>query len=308
MKNMRMKQVLFLLMISQGLWIVSCSNTEKKETVKSQPKPMITNEVAAKENILNMDTEDTLSSGDQPQADTNEIAKETSSLNNQVESNSQYWALYEAIKSQKDEQIKREASRILLKDPKDLKALNAFAMSSYRKGRYALARHLLNKAKQYHPNSAEIYANLGVIDLATDDKRSAMQNFKRSLELNSDDQVSAANIGSLYVREQDYTKAKVALEISYRKGMRDPKVLNNYAISLAATGKYEKANEIYEEVLRMQPSNKEVLFNSAVLLIEHLKKYNEGLDRVQKLKFIGGPAESKNKIIALENKAKAGLK
>ncbi len=223
-------------------------------------------------------------------------------------SSSIYWNLNEAIKIQNDEMIVKESTQILLKNPGDLRALNAMAVSSYRKGRYNLARYLLNKAKQAHPNSSEVYSNLGVVDLAVDDKRSAIQNFKKALQLNSEDAVAAANVGSLYVREKDYAKARVALEVAYRKGFRDPKTLNNYAVALAANGKYDKANDIYEEVLKQQPSNKEALFNSSVLLIEHLKKYNEGLDRLQKLKFSGGPADSKNKIIALENKAKAGLK
>ncbi len=289
---------------------LGCSSAEKNSS-GSQGKSSVTNESAGKETILNMDTENAFSdtsSASTPGPSLPEIGKETSALANKVESNSVYWPLNKAIKSQKDAQIKKEATLILLKNPKDLVALNALAMSSYRNGKYTLARYLLNKAKQYHPNSPEVYSNLGIIDLASNEKRSAILNFKKALEINSNDPVAAANIGSLYVSEKDYSKASIALEIPYRKGWKDPKVLNNYAIALSATGKYEKANSIYDEILKVQPMNKEVLFNSAVLLIEHLKKYNEGLDRLQKLKFAGGPADSRNRIIALENKAKTGLK
>jgi hypothetical protein len=37
-------------------------------------------------------------------------------------------------------------------------------------------------------------------------------------------------------------------------------------------------------------------------------KYQEGLDVINRLKFVGGPADTRNRIITLENKAKAGLK
>ncbi|MEK6773851.1 MAG: tetratricopeptide repeat protein [Bdellovibrionota bacterium] len=307
-----MKHNMFNAKILFSVWAIcvfsSCSSTNEKST-KAQGTSVTptTNpsEAAADESLL----QDTLSQANTSNPSVNEeMYKETSQLSGKVQTGSIYWTLNEAIKSQSDDLIMKEASQILLKTPGDLRALNAMAMSSYRKGRYSLSRYLLNKAKQLHPNSAEVYSNLGVVDLAVGDKRSAILNFKKAIQLNSDDSVAAANIGSLYVRERDYSKAWVALEISYRKGLRDPKVLNNYAIALAANGKYDKANEIYDEALRLQPSSKEILFNSAVLLIEQMKKYNEGLDRIQKLKFTGGPADSKNKIIALENKAKAGLK
>lgn len=284
--------------------LIGCSSSGKKNT------PAVMDEALATGVNSVIDFNDTLPGSEDekklpPAAGTTAVEPLSpgKTLNNSV-----YWKLTEAIKIQNDEMIVKESTQILLKNPGDLRALNAMAMSSYRKGRFTLARYLLNKANQVHPNSAEVYSNLGVVDLATDNKRDAIQNFKKAMQLNSEDGVAAANIGSLYVRERDYAKARVALEVAYRKGFRDAKTLNNYAIALAANAKYDKANEIYEEVLRQQPSSKEALFNSSVLLIEHLKKYNEGLDRLQKLKFTGGPADSKNKIIALENKAKAGLK
>ena len=44
------------------------------------------------------------------------------------------------------------------------------------------------------------------------------------------------------------------------------------------------------------------------LLVDHMKQYNEGLEIINRLKFVGGPEDTRNRIIALENKAKAGLK
>lgn len=290
--------------IALGLsFFLGCSSSEKKDSATATDeafKSGVTSVLDFNDSLPGAEEEKKLPPQVNPVAEPQAMGK---TLNSSV-----YWRLNEAIKIQNDEMIVKESTQILLKSPGDLRALNAMAMSSYRKGRFSLARYLLNKASQIHPNSAEVYSNMGVVDLATDNKRDAIQNFKKAIQLDSEDGVAAANIGAIYVRERDYAKAKVALEVAYRKGFRDVKTLNNYAIALTANAKYDKANEIYNEVLRQQPSSKEALFNSSVLLIEHLKKYNEGLDRLQKLKFTGGPADSKNKIIALENKAKAGLK
>ena len=60
--------------------------------------------------------------------------------------------------------------------------------------------------------------------------------------------------------------------------------------------------------MKEQNNNREILLNYAILLIDHLNKFKEGVDVLSRLKFVGPPSESRNRIIALENKAKAGLK
>ena len=225
-------------------------------------------------------------------------------------------ALTEAIRAQSDDKIYTESIHVLASSPHDIKALNALAMYHYKKGRYDLSRFLLGKALAAHPKSAEIYSNLGVIQLAQKETKDAVKSFRKALEIDLDDPVAASNLGAIYTREKDWAKANVVLEIAYKKGMRDPRLLNNYAITLTAMAKYEKAEVFYKEILQEnQPSataslvsNKEILLNYAILLVERMGKYSEGLEVINRLKFVGGPGESRNKIIALENKAKAGLK
>ncbi|MEN0057960.1 MAG: tetratricopeptide repeat protein [Bdellovibrio sp.] len=221
---------------------------------------------------------------------------------------SQYAALNEAVKSQSDERIYQNATQILAQSPQDAKALNALAMYHFKKGRFDLSRFLLNKAIATSPRQSELYSNLGIVQLAQDERRDAIKSFRKALDVNSDDSVAAANLGAIYVQERDYNKAQVVLETAYRRGQRDPRMLNNYAIALTANRKYDRAEDLYKSALKDNNSNKEVLFNYAVLLVDHLNKFQEGLDMINRLKFVGGPADTRNKIIALENKAKAGLK
>ena len=220
---------------------------------------------------------------------------------------SQYAALNEAIRTQSDERIYTAATQILTMSPNDAKALNALAMYHYKKGRLDLAKYLLNKGINANPRTGELHSNLGVVLLAQKENRDAVKSFRKALEINSEDAVAASNLGAIYVQEKDFTKANVVLDTAYRKGVRDPKVLNNYAIALTASAKYDRAEDIYKLLMKEQ-NNKEILFNYAVLLVERLGKYQDGLEVINRLKFVGGPADTRNKIIALENKAKAGLK
>jgi Flp pilus assembly protein TadD len=225
-----------------------------------------------------------------------------------VIASSHYSALNSAIKSQNDEAIYKAATDILAQSSADPRASNALAMYHYKRGRFDLSRYLLSKAISGSPRTAELYSNLGVVQLAQNERRDAVKSFRKALEMNSQEPVAAANLGAIYVQERDYNKGAMILEVAYKKGIRDARVLNNYGIALTATGKYDKANDMYKAALKESDSNREVMLNYAILLIDKMEKYQDGLEVLNRLKFVGGPADSRNKIIALENKAKAGIK
>ena len=221
---------------------------------------------------------------------------------------SPYAQLNEAVKAQSDDRMYQVASNILMDNPQDMRALNVMAMYHYKKGRFELAEYLMKKAISANSVTGELHNNLGVILLAKNERREAIQSFRKALELNMDDAVAAANAGAFYVVEKDYSKARIALETAYKRGVRDSKIMNSYAVALAAGGKNDQAEDLYETILKTNSNDRETLFNYATLLIEGMKKYSEGLDVISRLKFVGGLAESRSRINALENKAKAGLK
>lgn len=220
---------------------------------------------------------------------------------------SMYASLNDAIKSQNDDGIQKAASDILMQNPKDIRGLNALAVVNYKKGRYEAAQYLLNKAIAANGNSSELYGNLGLVYLAKNDRKEAVKQFRKALQVNPQDAIAGANLGSIYIQEKDYNKASLALEIAVKKGLKDPKILTNYAITLAATGKTKEAADMYEKILKDNASNKEAMLNFAILQIEVLQKNKEGLDLLNRLKFVGAPLESRETIKSLEIKAKAGL-
>lgn len=216
--------------------------------------------------------------------------------------------LDQAIRDQNDQMIFSEASVALIRNPKDSKALNAMAMYHYKMGRFDLSEYLLRQGIKATPNSAELHNNLGVVLLATGQYRDAILSFRQAMVINPNDPVAGANIGAIYVKEKDFSKAIIALEIANRRGQKDPRTQLNYAVALTATGQASRAKKIYKDLLSDNENNREALLNYAILLVDHLKEYREGLEVINRLKFVGGPADSRLSINELENKAKAGLK
>lgn len=182
------------------------------------------------------------------------------------------------------------------------------AMEEFKKGHFEIAEANINKAIKEQPNKTEHYHNLGLIHLAKNEQREAIRAFRKGLQLNPQDAAIASQLGAIFTKEKDYVKAEIALEIPVQKGSKDPNVLNNYAIVLTANKKTDEAEKIYEKILRANPGSRDIMLNYSIFLIDQKQKYKQGLDLLNRLKFVGAQPEARNIINALENRAKAGLK
>jgi tetratricopeptide (TPR) repeat protein len=219
-----------------------------------------------------------------------------------------YSALDSAIESKNSERIKNQSLDMLLSEPKDLKALNALAMSYFNQGKFEAAFYLLNKVLRLDPGSSAAYNNLGLIYLQRNDQPAAIQMFKKSLELNSENYLAASNLGSIYVTQKDHAKAVLVFESVTNRQNYDELTLNNYAVALSTTGKTEEAVTLLEGLIEKNSSLKSALLNLSINYIEKLKKYDKGLATLDRLKFVGPDSDSQQLIKDLEKKAKAGLK
>ena len=286
-----------LILLVLSFYLYACSS----ETTKTE-QPSAENVVAPQIGMANESTTEPMKT---EKIDTKN--EESISVVAPVVASSLYTSLNEAIKTQNDDAIFKTSSEVLTQNPKDIKGLNALALFYYKKGHLEAAQFLFNKAISINPSSSELYGNLGLVELAKGDRRDAIRTMRKALEINPQDGIVGANLGSLYIQDKDYVKAIFALEIPIKKGMKDYKVMNNYAIALAGTGKVKDAAEIYEKLLKENQSQREVMLNYAILLIENMQKNKEGLDLLNRLKFVGAPQDARDTIKNLENKAKAGL-
>ena len=215
--------------------------------------------------------------------------------------------LSDAIKSNNNEEVARVCFSLLSVNSKDIYALNALAVIYYKRGEFTAAQMMLERALKENSKSSDLYNNMGLVKLGMNESREAIKYFRKALTYNPNDSIAAANIGALYLREKEYGKGLIAMEIAAAK-LKDNRVMMNYAIALVANRTFEKAEGIYQFLLRNTTSDLDIMFNYSILLIDHLGKNQEGLDLVNKVKFLGPSSEMKNKIVSLENKAKAGLK
>lgn len=212
-------------------------------------------------------------------------------------------------KSNRYDQIKDEATRNLAVNAADTSALNALALSYYKKNKLGAARIILDRALEKNPNYPQTLTNLAVIDLAESEPGHALANLKKSMKLDDRNPETLALIGSIYLQNKDFAKALLPLEQSYKRDKSNYQLANNYAIALTKNKSYDQAQKVYEEIMVQNSRDPVILLNYANLLVDYLNKPKDALNLVYKAKFI---ETEKKEIVDLANKiekkAKSTLK
>ncbi len=210
-----------------------------------------------------------------------------------------------AIQKQDDRGIAIFSRKILIQSPLDAKALNALALYHFKKGELKAAEALLSKAISANDQISMLFSNLGIVLQSLKDESGAVKAYRQALKVDPFNPIAAANVGAYYAQVKDYKKAQVALEIAVEKGQRDWRTLNNYGVTLMALGQYPFAETQLKKSSELQPQNTAVLLNYAILLVDHLGKPAQGLDIINRIRFMGPSPDMRKKISELENKAKS---
>lgn len=215
--------------------------------------------------------------------------------------------LSQSVRSGDWKQLEKRAQSILMKNPREPKALNALGIASFRLSRPKLALYFFSKAmKSAGPEEkGMLLNNMGLVHLQMGEETAALRNFREALQSFSGDPVSAANLGSLYLRQGDSGKALIAFDLAAARFSQDAKFLNNYGAALARERRYSDAEKKYRSALAVTPASREIQLNLSILYIQHLKKPVEGREALNKFKFLGVPPELRELTNELENKLKS---
>lgn len=198
------------------------------------------------------------------------------------------------------------AGQILLKNPDDANALNTIALYHTQRGEWGAAKLLLERALEKNKDVAGLYNNLGVIALREDNLELAYVHFKTAYSKQSNNPNAIHNLGSIYVMYLDYGRGEKLAESAYSSLPESVSVANNLAIIRRSQGKFEEAEGLYKKILDKDSRNVSTLLNYAILLIEYMKKYNEGEKLLNKLEFLESSEKYvRNKITELNSKVQA---
>jgi Flp pilus assembly protein TadD len=216
--------------------------------------------------------------------------------------------LVEAIRGGNVDAIRRVATNVLAVNSADPVALNALGASYLKQERPLAAQYFFNKAIAVADHTSAYHNNLGLALLAQQKDREAVREFKRALDLDPKNADAAGNLGTYYLSRRDFRRAFVYLDQGFPFSNKDSKWMVNYAVVSAWKGNLDVADKLYQQALQQAPSQRDILYNAAILKIEYQHKSREGLDLLDRIKVMGVPESLRAGLNVLENHAKAGLK
>jgi len=129
------------------------------------------------------------------------------------------------------------------------------------------AKEFYQKAKDKAPDSADVKTFSAVNFIALNELENALECSESALKKFPEDAFILFVTGKVYYLMKNFDKAKWFLIKSYEKN-RNSETENLLALTYFELGEFEQANNIFEKLLKENPSNTNVLFNSAKCLIE----------------------------------------
>ena len=147
-------------------------------------------------------------------------------------------------------------------------------------GNYAAAKKCCDSVLDSEPNYSKTLNLNGILAYRNGDKATAVQHFKRAIELDSEYGEPHTNLGALV---WETSEPKMALE-HYERGFSlsptDIDMANAYHEAVTATGEYERAEKAARSALKKYPQCRKVLYMLIDTLIRQ-EKTKEALNELE---------------------------
>ncbi len=128
------------------------------------------------------------------------------------------------------------------------------------------AAEVANLAVVSHPQSADLFVELGRASASQGKSREALRAFGRALNINSDDPYPFAAIGIILDKEGQHENAQAAYTEALVRNPDRTSTLSNYGLSLALTGKLSEAEEQLRKAVDLPDASVKVRQNFALIL------------------------------------------
>lgn len=188
-----------------------------------------------------------------------------------------------AIQDKKWDVAIKNARNVLLGDPDNINAYLNLAVAYYRQGLPEQAGLIASNALERQPKAAALHNMMGLVYLSRDDSRHASEEFVKALKIDPSQIDARVNLGSLELAYGDFKTAlsrfDQVLKLGKDAGQQpDPMVVLSRAVTLRGLQRYADAEQGYREALRLDPGMDEARYNLCVLYHQYKTK---GEDRAK---------------------------
>ncbi len=169
-----------------------------------------------------------------------------------------------------------EAREVLIRDGRNLGALNQIGVIYYVQGQYDLAELVFKKALAIagtaaNAAAAQLRNNLGLVLLARGDDQAAFVEFARSTEIDPSYATARLNRAAVLLRSGDFEGASTDYRAAAAARPEAPEVWVGLGIALRGLNRPREARDAWERALRLDRNNPSALYDLGVLHTESLR-------------------------------------
>jgi len=159
-------------------------------------------------------------------------------------------------------------------------------VTSIKQNKLEVALEQFILATEIMPMRTEAYKNLAYTHSQMGNDSSAIEVYKKAVEIDSSDLDLQTSLGIFYYRAKDYDNAIKVLQPVLEKAEPGSKeytdALYHLSYSYDLTDRPEKAIEMYKKALELTPGDKDLIFNLSRLYFLQ-EKYQESIDGFQQI-------------------------
>lgn len=128
---------------------------------------------------------------------------------------------------------------------------------------YPAALQGFMNARLIEPEQIDSYKNLAYVYMRMDSIPAVLRSYQELLAIKPDDYETYMTMASIHNQRQEYEKSAELLQkaIAVAPDSARPRIIGDLGITYDMMGKPEEAMKTYQDALKMNPGNKDLLFN-----------------------------------------------
>jgi tetratricopeptide (TPR) repeat protein len=165
-----------------------------------------------------------------------------------------------------------QARYVLDRKPEEVLAYNNLATIFSEQGHHEMANDLFRRALKLDPDNPRVLNNQGLAHLNADRVQEALEHFLKAYEKNEKLEEAGLNSACVYMDSADYDRAASTYKriVQHIPGFLP--ALVGHAVALRGLGKYKQAEESYQQILGLDRTNPDTLFNLGLLYMNFREK------------------------------------
>jgi len=173
------------------------------------------------------------------------------------------------IWSKRYDEAKALVEAVIKKNTKFTPAYITLGNILYLQKRNELARLVYLKAVDQGDDSGELYTNMGLVAMYTEDKDSALNYLKKGVEKSPGNPYTHLNLGNFFMSTGDYEGALVEFNTALKFAPMMVEAIIGQGAAYMQLKLLDKAEDLYKKAISINPDYPEIYFNYGILVADY---------------------------------------